>query len=164
MEEDSKKNIVNHYEAGSNCQVFNGNITGCVFAMPGSTVTQQAPAPPAPLGEVHPDVQMLVECVALVREYFWRDSSMAVIFCVCRDCYDYANNMSQFERDFGCRENLLSTTFRDNPFMRVSSEKWPQMNVKQRVLTLVDAYKNAVFKRVTKYAHDRQAEDKASPT
>ena len=41
MEEDSKKNIVNHYEAGSNCQVFNGNITGCVFAMPGSTVTQQ---------------------------------------------------------------------------------------------------------------------------
>ena len=41
MEEDSKKNIVNHYEAGSNCQVFNGDITGCVFAMPGSTVTQQ---------------------------------------------------------------------------------------------------------------------------
>ena len=41
MEEDSKKNIVNHYEAGSNCQVFNGDITGCVFAMPGATVTQQ---------------------------------------------------------------------------------------------------------------------------
>ena len=41
MEEDRKKNIVNHYEAGSNCQVFNGDITGCVFAMPGSNVTQQ---------------------------------------------------------------------------------------------------------------------------
>lgn len=39
---DEKKSVVNHYEAGSNCQVFNGNITGCVFAMPGSTVTQQA--------------------------------------------------------------------------------------------------------------------------
>ena len=41
MEEDSKKSVVNHYEAGSNCQVFNGDITGCVFAMPGSNVTQQ---------------------------------------------------------------------------------------------------------------------------
>ena len=25
---------MNHFAAGSNCQVFNGNITGCVFAMP----------------------------------------------------------------------------------------------------------------------------------
>ena len=44
MEENSQKNVVNHFEAGSNCQVFNGNITGCTFAMPGSTVTQQAAA------------------------------------------------------------------------------------------------------------------------
>ena len=148
MEEDSKKNIVNHYEAGSNCQVFNGNITGCVFAMPGSTVTQQAPAPPAPLGEVHPDVQMLVECVALVREYFWRDSSMAVIFCVCRDCYDYANNMSQFERDFRCQEGLLSNTFRNNSYMRLPVSRWAQNGAKGRALRLVEAYKNAVEERM----------------
>lgn len=42
MEED-KKHIENHFDAGSNCQVFNGNISGCVFAMPGATVTQQVP-------------------------------------------------------------------------------------------------------------------------
>ena len=42
MEEEKKdRSVVNHFEAGSNCQVFNGPITGCVFAMPGSTVTQQ---------------------------------------------------------------------------------------------------------------------------
>lgn len=41
MEENHEKGVVNHYEAGSNCQVFNGDITGCVFAMPGATVTQQ---------------------------------------------------------------------------------------------------------------------------
>ena len=35
MEKDSQKNVVNHFEAGSNCQVFNGNITGCVFAISG---------------------------------------------------------------------------------------------------------------------------------
>jgi hypothetical protein len=28
MEETCKKNVVNHFAAGSNCQVFNGNITG----------------------------------------------------------------------------------------------------------------------------------------
>lgn len=44
MEED-KRSVVNHFETGSNCQVFNGNITGCVFAMPGSNVTQQAAQP-----------------------------------------------------------------------------------------------------------------------
>ena len=47
MEEKKQKSVVNHFEAGSNCQVFNGSITGCVFAMPGSTVTQQPAAQPA---------------------------------------------------------------------------------------------------------------------
>ena len=42
MEENNQeKHVVNNFEAGANCQVFNGNSTGCVFAMPGSTVTQQ---------------------------------------------------------------------------------------------------------------------------
>lgn len=149
MEKERKeKTVVNHYEAGSNCQVFNGDISGCVFAMPGSTVTQQAPVSSLPSDEVQPDVQMLVECVALVREYFWRDSSMAVIFCVCRDCYDYANNMSQFERDFHCQEGLLSNTLRNNPYMRLPVSKWEQNGVKDRVLRLVEAYKNAVEERL----------------
>jgi hypothetical protein len=56
MEKDSQKNVVNHFEAGSNCQVFNGNITGCTFAMPGATVTQQAAARPMPLGGGQPEV------------------------------------------------------------------------------------------------------------
>ena len=45
MEEEGQKHIENHFEAGSNCQVFNGPISGCVFAMPGATVTQQASPP-----------------------------------------------------------------------------------------------------------------------
>ena len=54
MEENSKKSVVNHFETGSNCQVFNGNITGCTFAMPGATVTQQAAAPPVPQSKEKP--------------------------------------------------------------------------------------------------------------
>ena len=91
-----------------------------------------------------PDLQTLVEGVNRVRDYFWSDSSLAVIFCVCRDCYGYANNMSQFERDFQCSEGLLSNAFRNNPYMRLNVSKWEQNGVKARVMRLVDAYKEAV--------------------
>jgi hypothetical protein len=149
MEKDSQKNVVNHFEAGSNCQVFNGSVTGCVFAMPGSTVTQQAVATAAPLqNDKQPDVSTLAACVDSVREYFWRDSALTVIFCTCRDCYGYADNMSQFERDFHCQEGLLSSTFRNNPYMRLHVDKWAQNGAKQRVLRLVEAYKNAVEQRL----------------
>ena len=40
-EEKLNGGIVNHFEPGSNPQVFNGPISGCVFAMPGANVTQQ---------------------------------------------------------------------------------------------------------------------------
>lgn len=51
MEEEKKNNVVNHFEKDSNCQVFNGNITGCVFAMPGSQVNQQAAPKPSAANE-----------------------------------------------------------------------------------------------------------------
>ena len=149
-EEREMRNVENHFEAGSNCQVFNGNNTGCVFAMPGSSVTQQvAPAaePKAPVAKSDKTpvpVLMLVTSVAKVRKLFWSDSSMTVIFCVCRDYYDYANNMSQFERDFHCQEGLLSNTFRNNPYMRLPVDKWEQNGAKTRVLRLVEAYHKVV--------------------
>ena len=152
MEKDNQKNVVNNFEAGSNCQVFNGNIRGCVFAMPGATVNQHVPetkAPDAPQDDEQPDVATLATCVDSVRQYFWGDSALAVIFCTCRDCYSYVNNMSQFERDFNCQEGLLSNTFRNNPYMRLHVDKWAQQGAKQRVLQLMEAYKNAVEDRRT---------------
>lgn len=104
-----------------------------------------------PCGEsTAPSTELLLACVAQVREYFWSDSSMAVIFCVCRDSYGYPNNMRQFEREFDCQEGLLSNTFRNNPYMRVPVGKWCQNGVKERVLRLVDAYKKAVEERLGK--------------
>ena len=152
MEKDNQKNVVNNFEAGSNCQVFNGNIRGCVFAMPGATVNQHVPEPQmpdAPQDDEQPDVATLATCVDSVRQYFWGDSALAVIFCTCRDCYGYANNMRQFERDFHCQEGLLSNTFRNNPYMRLHVDKWAQQGAKQRVLQLMEAYKNAVEDRRT---------------
>lgn len=152
MEKDNQKNVVNNFEPGSNCQVFNGNISGCVFAMPGATVNQHVPepqTPDAPQDDEQPDVATLATCVDSVRQYFWGDSALAVIFCTCRDCYGYANNMRQFERDFHCQEGLLSNTFRNNPYMRLHVDKWAQQGAKQRVLQLMEAYKNAVEDRRT---------------
>ena len=149
MEENNQKSVVNHFAAGSNCQVFNGNITGCVFAMSGSTVTQQAAAPAVVQNDEQPDVLTLVACVESVREYFWSGSALTVIFCVCRDRYCYADNMSQFERDFQCQEGLLSSTFRNNPYMRLPVDKWKENGAKDRVLRLANAYENAVQKRLS---------------
>ena len=39
--EEKHDDIHNHFAEGSNCQVFNAPVSGCVFAMPGSQVTQQ---------------------------------------------------------------------------------------------------------------------------
>ena len=39
-----------------NCQVFNGNITGCVFAMPGANITQHTHEQEAPASEQDEDI------------------------------------------------------------------------------------------------------------
>ena len=56
MEEERRNSVVNHFETGSNCQVFNGSISGCVFAMPGANVTQQTGKQPESLSEKEEDV------------------------------------------------------------------------------------------------------------
>ena len=78
MEENyQEKHVINHFEAGSNCQVFNGNITGCTFAMPGATVTQQAAATTALENEQTdgelPQVLAESELWQKVRESGWVD-------------------------------------------------------------------------------------------
>ena len=147
-----KKSIVNHYAPGANCQVFNGNIIGGIFAMPGANVTQQVTNPPTRDEKEKElpaaDLATLRECAAQVREYFWSESAMTVIFCVCRDCFSYPDNMSQFEREFECREGLLSNTFRNNRYMRLHINKWKENGAKSRVLTLVDVYRATVEKHL----------------
>lgn len=57
MEEEKKKSdITNHFEAGANCQVFNGPISGCVFAMPGANITQNPVQPSAQLNDQQQDM------------------------------------------------------------------------------------------------------------
>ena len=55
-EEKLNGGIVNHFEPGSNPQVFNGPISGCVFAMPGAEVTQQMGRKPKNFSEKEKEV------------------------------------------------------------------------------------------------------------
>ncbi|MCR4835233.1 MAG: hypothetical protein K5899_02450 [Bacteroidaceae bacterium] len=126
--------VTNFYNYGTMNQVEAG-ATQINYNNYGSKVAEQSEAVGLP---------RLLECVGSVRSYFWGDSSMAVIFCVCRDCFGYPDNMSQFEREFNCSEGLLSNTFRNNPYMRMPVDKWRENGAKERVLRLVDAFKNAV--------------------
>ena len=152
---------MNHYEAGSNCQVFNGNITGCVFAMPGSTVTQNSPGTVP--GESKPDgrlqadslgtvpSEVLGEAVQAVQGHMWGASAYAVLFCECRDHRGYPNNMAQFERDidaiacerhltYSCKAGTLSDAFRHNPYLEKPVDKWPALGVKTRTLHLLRVF------------------------
>ncbi len=44
------------YQTNENCQVFNGPISGCVFAMPGSNITQNPVQPSMELDEQQQDL------------------------------------------------------------------------------------------------------------
>ena len=161
MEENSRKNIVNHYEAGSNCQVFNGNITGCVFAMPGSTVTQQAAAVPAMLPaaqQSHEDLltnDALADAVQAIQTYMWGAAAYAVLFCECRDHRGYSTNMAQFERfvdatararqlTYGCKAGTLADAFRNNPYLIKHVDRWQGIGVKPRSLYLLQKCQEAL--------------------
>lgn len=61
QEEQKARHIENHFEAGSNCQVFQGNMYGCVFAMPGSTVNNTV-APPPELNDKEEEVLEKIKC------------------------------------------------------------------------------------------------------
>ena len=67
MEEEKMKHIENHFEAGSNCQVFNGPNSGCVFAMPGASVTLHA-APPTESNDVGQGESMHEQPAADIHE------------------------------------------------------------------------------------------------
>jgi len=128
------------YVQGNYVDVHDNEVVNLSIDKAGTVQVHDAHRP----AEKKYDSEALLQGLDKVRGFFWGESSMAVIFCVCRDCFDYANNMSQFEREFHCKEGLLSNTFRNNPYMHLHIDKWRQNGAKERVLRLVDAYRKAV--------------------
>ena len=108
--------------------------------------------------DIAPDV--LSRAISEVQPFFWGISSYAVLFCVCRDCFNYPDNMSQFERDMAslsflvgpkylCSEGTISNTLKANPYMKLPVDKWEANGAKGRVLMLRDEFVKAVEKNKT---------------
>ena len=107
---------------------------------------------------ISPDI--LSRAISEVQPFFWGISSYAVLFCVCRDCFNYPDNMSQFERDLAnlpflvcpkylCSEGTISNTLKANPYMRLPVDKWEANGAKERALILRDEFVKAVEKSKT---------------
>lgn len=105
--------------------------------------------------DIAPDV--LSRAISEVQPFFWGISSYAVLFCVCRDCFNYPDNMSQFERELAnlsylvnpkylCSEGTISNTLKANPYMKLPVDKWEANGAKERALILRDAFVKAVEK------------------
>ena len=151
MEENSQKNVVNNFAEGSNCQVFNGNITGCTFAMPGSTVYQQ-PVPQQPSTEQsddHISLEALVAGIKRTKAFMWGNAAYAVAFCVCRDKYGVGDNATAFERmlleqGISIPAGTINAALHRNPWMRYHVDSWDGRGVQRRAFKLRDEVQNQI--------------------
>ena len=74
MEKEYQKNIVNNFEPGCNCQVYNAPISGCVFAMPGAYITQYPAQSPTDIADDEQDV------IDRLKPMFYGDAENAKAF------------------------------------------------------------------------------------
>ena len=74
MEKEYQKNIVNNFEPGCNCQVYNAPISGCVFAMPGANITQYPEQSPTDIADDEQDV------IDRLKPMFYGDAENAKAF------------------------------------------------------------------------------------
>ena len=93
--------------------------------------------------------EQIVDAIHQCQSYMWGNSSLATIFCICREYYGLVDNMSQFERemqrfDIECPTGTIDGTIRKNPYMRYPIEKWAEKGAKERVMKLVEAFRKIV--------------------
>ncbi len=99
--------------------------------------------------------EVLAQAIEDVQDYFWGYSSNAVLFCVCKDKYNYPDNTSLFEREtrelkyhkrmaYLCADGTISNAFKNNSYMKYNVDKWEEKGAKDRALILRDEFIKAV--------------------
>ena len=78
----------------------------------------------------------LARAVEECQSYFWAKSAWAVVFCVCRDCFGVADNVSAFEKRImrmelspNVKEYALGTIHRalcNNDYLKKPISKWTE--------------------------------------
>ena len=92
---------------------------------------------------------LLGKAVGGVKEYIWGHAAYAVLFCVCRDEYGWQDNASYFERQLQLLEinippGTLNAAISRNPYMRQPLGKWKALGVMERVMVLVERFRECV--------------------
>lgn len=83
---------------------------------------------------------------------FWAGSAWAVVYCVLRDCFDYTDTVSEFERNAAkfdlpdsfehrCGAGKVQRTISNHPYMRLDVNKWKDKGAADREGALVDFLK-----------------------
>ena len=98
---------------------------------------------------------LLGKAVGGVKEYIWGHAAYAVLFCVCRDEYGWQDNASYFERQLSLLEinipaGTLNAAISRNPYMRQPLGKWKALGVMDRVMVLVERFRECVTQLTAK--------------
>ena len=98
---------------------------------------------------------LLGKAVCGVKEYIWGNAAYAVLFCVCRDEYGWQDNASYFERQLQLLEinippGTLNAAISRNPYMRQPLGKWKALGVMERVMVLVEKFRECVTQLTAK--------------
>jgi hypothetical protein len=81
--------------------------------------------------------QLLVRAVDACREYFWANTSMAVVQAVCKEDYHFGDNASEFERfmqevlqeletplDYSCPANTIASARQSGEYLKHPISEW----------------------------------------
>ena len=98
---------------------------------------------------------LLGKAVGGVKEYIWGHAAYAVLFCVCRDEYGWQDNASYFERQLSLLginipAGTLNAAISRNPYMRQPLGKWKALGVMERVMVLVEKFRECVTQLTAK--------------
>ena len=154
MNEDDKKLELKNptiHQRNENCQVFNGPISGCVFAMPGSTVNQHATQTAAQNTQEQDDLPTKEEMCAAIKEtvrqgLWWSNRSWAVAYRVYQ-IKGYANGFTQFvgevkkwniKTGYECNYDAVQKPVTSGK-LNGKPEKWVAQGAQKQAAALADA-------------------------
>ena len=87
---------------------------------------------------------LLGRAVGGVKEYIWGNAAYAVLFCVCRD----ERQLSLL--GINIPAGTLNAAISRNPYMRQPVGKWKALGVMERVMVLVERFRECVTQLTAK--------------
>lgn len=95
--------------------------------------------------------QLLLKAIDECRAYFWANTSMGVVFSVCKEDCGFEDNASEFERfmqdvlkdlkvplDYGCPQNTIASAKQSGEYLKYPISQWHLHGVDKKALALLN--------------------------